>query len=106
MGWERIRASSDWSLDQLFFDQDGIPTLIEVKRAENTELRRKVGAQMLDYAANAVIYWPVDEMRGRFEQRLNDQGRDPDDEIVCRLGIEPNEIESFSQRVASQNRRI
>src|SRR5690606_13263561 len=47
-----------WSLDHLFIDQDGIPTLIEVKRSTDTRIRREVIGQMLDYAANAVAYWP------------------------------------------------
>ena len=94
-------SSGDWSLDHLFLDQDGIPTLVEVKRAENTELRRKVVAQMLDYAANAVVYWPVDVLRGRLEQRLSDEGRDPDAELRIRLGVEAEHIESFWERVAT-----
>lgn len=58
-----------WSLDHLFLDQDGIPTLVEVKRSSNTEIRRKVVGQMLDYAANAVAYWPLETIR----MRVNDQ---------------------------------
>ena len=48
-----------WSLDHLFLDQDAIPTFIEVKRSSDTRIRREVVGQMLDYAANAVAYWPV-----------------------------------------------
>lgn len=55
-----------WSADHLFLDQDAVPTLVEVKRSTNTDIRRKVVGQMLDYAANAVVYWPVDYMRERF----------------------------------------
>jgi hypothetical protein len=43
-----------WSLDHLFLDQDGIPTLVEVKRGTDTRIRREVVGQMLDYAANAI----------------------------------------------------
>ena len=43
-----------WSLDHLFLDQDGVPTLVEVKRSSDTRLRREVVGQMLDYAANGV----------------------------------------------------
>ncbi len=49
-------GSGRWSLDHLFLDQDGIPTLVEMKRASDTRARREVVAQMLDYAANAVNY--------------------------------------------------
>lgn len=39
-----------WSLDHLFLDQEGVPTLVEVKRSSDTRLRREVVGQMLDYA--------------------------------------------------------
>src|SRR5689334_20409206 len=52
-----------WYLDHLFIDQDGIPTLIEVKRSSDTRIRREVVGQMLDYAANAVAYWPVEALQ-------------------------------------------
>jgi hypothetical protein len=56
-----------WSVDHLFLDQDGIPTLVEVKRQSDTRIRREVVGQMLDYAANGVVYWPVEEIRSQFE---------------------------------------
>ena len=31
-----------WSLDHLFLDQDGIPTFVECRRAEDTRIRREV----------------------------------------------------------------
>ena len=40
-----------WSVDHLFVDQDGVPTLVEVKRQTDTRIRREVVGQMLDYAA-------------------------------------------------------
>lgn len=59
------------SLDHLFLDQDGIPTLVEVKRSSDTRLRREVIAQMLDYAANAVLYLPVEEIREKVDDDLS-----------------------------------
>ncbi len=56
-----------WSVDHLFLDQDSIPTLVEVKRSSDTRIRREVVGQMLDYAANAVLYWPIEQIRARFE---------------------------------------
>ena len=35
-------AGSRWFLDHLLVDQDAIPTLVEVKRGDNPEVRRKV----------------------------------------------------------------
>lgn len=50
-----------WSVDHLFLDQDAIPTIVEVKRSNDTRIRREAVGQMLDYAANAVVYWPADD---------------------------------------------
>jgi len=41
-------GSDRWSLDHLFVDQEGVPTLVEVKRQGDTRLRREVVGQMLD----------------------------------------------------------
>lgn len=57
-----------WSLDHLFIDQDGIPTLVEVKRSTDTRIRREVIGQIFDYAANAVSYWTIEEIKYRFEE--------------------------------------
>lgn len=67
-----------WSVDHLFLDQEGIPTLIEVKRSSDTRIRREVVGQMLDYAANAVVYWPVESIQSTFETRCAAEGIDPE----------------------------
>ena len=71
-----------WSLDHLYLDQDAIPTLVEVKRSSDTRIRREVVGQMLDYAANAVAYWPVEEVKARFDGRCRGDGLEPDEEIA------------------------
>jgi hypothetical protein len=87
-------GTNRWSLDHLFLDQDGIPTLVEVKRSTDTRIRREVVGQMLDYAANAVAYWPVDAIRNRFEALCQTQDRDPS--LAVREFIEPEtEPEDF-----------
>jgi hypothetical protein len=60
-------AADRWAVDHLFLDQDGIPTLVEVKRSTDTRLRREVVGQMLDYAANALAYWPAERIQAQFE---------------------------------------
>jgi hypothetical protein len=87
-----------WSLDHLFLDQDAVPTLIEVKRSSDTRIRREVVGQMLDYAANAVIYWPVEAIRARFDQTCQEAGTVVDEVLAKFLGphSEPGE---FWQRV-------
>jgi hypothetical protein len=77
-----------WSVDHLFLDQDGIPTLVEVKRSTDTRIRREVVGQMLDYAANAVVYWPVETIRARFESRCQADGVDPGAQLEEFLGPE------------------
>jgi hypothetical protein len=52
-----------WSLDHLFIDADGVPTLVEVKRGADTRVRREIVAQMLDYAANAASYWTGESLK-------------------------------------------
>ncbi len=74
-----------WSVDHLFLDQDGVPTLVEVKRSSDTRIRREVIGQMLDYAANAVVYWPIDTLRAVFERRCERDRRDPDTELAALL---------------------
>jgi len=70
-----------FSLDHLFLDQDAIPTLVEVKRSSDTRIRREVVGQMMDYAANAVVYWPVETIRVKFEQNCEKSGLSPEDQL-------------------------
>ncbi|MFE6165651.1 hypothetical protein ACFQ7F_42875 [Streptomyces sp. NPDC056486] len=60
-------AGTTFSLDHLFVDADGVPTLVEVKRASDTRIRREVVGQMLDYAANGARYWPAALLQRSFE---------------------------------------
>lgn len=77
-----------WSLDHLFLDQDGIPTLVEVKRGTDTRIRREVVGQMLDYAANSVLHWPLDTLRAQFGARCEVEGRDPAEVLQGLIGPE------------------
>jgi hypothetical protein len=83
-----------WSLDHLFLDQEGIPTLVEVKRSTDTRIRREVVGQMLDYAANAVVYWPVEQLRAAFATRCQTSGTPPEEEMAAHLGpnVDPDQI--------------
>lgn len=84
-----------WSVDHLFLDHDAIPTIVEVKRSADTRIRREVVGQMLDYAANAVVYWPVETLRSRFEE-----GREePEQELAELLEDVDADQEEFWQKV-------
>ena len=72
-----------WSLDHLFLDQDGVPTLVEVKRSTDTRIRREVVGQMLDYAANAVVYWPVERLVAAFEATCDAEGADASERVIA-----------------------
>ncbi|MFJ5608090.1 hypothetical protein ACIQCJ_01630 [Streptomyces sp. NPDC093221] len=67
-------GSAYW-LDHLFVDADGVPTLVEVKRASDTRIRREVVGQMLDYAANGARYWPAALLQRSFEETCAADGR-------------------------------
>jgi hypothetical protein len=56
-------APGRWAVDHLLLDQQGIPTLVEVKRSTDTRIRREVVGQLLEYAANVALYWPADKIR-------------------------------------------
>ena len=86
-------GSSRWSLDHLFLDQEGIPTLIEVKRSSDTRLRREVVGQMLDYAANAVVYWPLERVQAEFVRACEQRGESPNETLGAFL--EAAEAEPF-----------
>ena len=86
-----------WSLDHLFLDQDAVPTLVEVKRSTDTRLRREVVGQLLDYAANAVVYWPMESLRSTFEIRFKDKS-EADEEICGLVGSGVN-VEKYWQDV-------
>ena len=79
-------SAGRWSLDHLFVDPDGIPTLVEVKRREDPRARRYVVAQMLDYAANGVASWSAEHMRERFEARCARHDLDPEEEMRAAFG--------------------
>ena len=95
-------AAGRWSVDHLFLDQDAVPTLVEVKRSSDSRIRREVVGQMLDYAANGVVYWPIDQLREMFIRQCDRDGNDPAsviDDVAGDLGAE-----GFWQR-ASDNLR-
>ena len=81
-------GSGRWSVEHLFLDQDGIPTLVEVKRQNNTDLRRKVVGQMLDYAANCVACWSLDEIKAAFVATHDKSEPGPDGVLAELIGPE------------------
>lgn len=90
-------ANDRWSLDHLFLDQDGVPTLVEAKRSTDPRIRREVVGQLLEYAANAQSYWTVDQLRTRI---LEKSASEPESDFLNRtLGV--IDEEGFWQKVKS-----
>jgi hypothetical protein len=95
---DREAGAGRWSVDHLFVDQDAIPTLVEVKRSSDTRIRREVVGQLLEYAANAVAFWPVEKIRAEFEHRCEQEGFATEQALHEFLGPEADE-EEFWNRV-------
>ena len=94
-------AGGRWSVDHLFLDQDAVPTLVEVKRSSDTRIRREVVGQLIDYAANAVVYWPIGMLRATFERRLEREGSDADAELAAMLGPDTQSDGYWEQAAAN-----
>ena len=75
-----------------------MPTLVEVKRSTDTRIRREVVGQMFDYAANAILHWPAEALRGRFEARYVLSGKTPAEALADELGVEPD-VDAFWAKV-------
>ncbi|MEP9382470.1 hypothetical protein [Nocardioides sp. KR10-350] len=96
-------AANVFSLDHLFIDDEGVPVLVEVKRASDTRIRREVVGQMLDYAANAVVYWPLDLLRESLASRATAESKSVDELLAeFRPGTD---AEEFWQEVEANLRQ-
>ena len=92
--------SDQFSLDHLLVDQDAIPTLVEVKRGSNTQIRREVVGQMLDYAANASQFWTLEDLRRSFEETWGDDANERLRELLQNEDEEPD-ADAFWSEVAT-----
>ena len=90
-----------WWIDHMFLDQKGTPTFVEVKRATDTRIRREVVGQMLEYAANALRYWPAGKLRALAEERSGDNANSRLIELLDLnpAALETDRIEAFWQTV-------
>ena len=88
-----------WFLDVLLLDQDARPTLVEVKRGSNPEVRREVLGQMLDYVAHAERYWPVGTLRERCEAAHDGREGGFEGALAALLGEDEPDADAFWERV-------
>ncbi len=88
-----------WSLDHLYLDAQGMPTLVEVKRSSDTRGRREVVAQMLDYAANAKLSFGVEMLVGWMEGNGRENNSTVSEILSNVLGVD--DPDAFWQLVAT-----
>ena len=92
-------SDSRWSLDHLFVTREGVPVLVELKRAVDTRLRREVVGQVLDYAANASIHWQAGTIARSFAKTAG-----PDAESALAAFLGDADQDAFWQQVDSNLR--
>ena len=99
---ETSDSGARWSVDHLIIDQDAVPTLAEVKRGSNPEIRRAIVGQLLEYAAHASKTWSAVELRRTFEDSVETKGDDPN-EVLGRLLQTDGELDAdeFWENVAT-----
>ena len=99
---EPPQTGARWSVDHLIVDQDAVPTLVEVKRGANPEIRRSIVGQMLEYASHAASTWTGDELRRTFEDSCHVRGGDPEEalEELLQTGDAPD-ADDFWQEVTT-----
>lgn len=89
-----------WNIDHLFVTREGVPVLVEVKRASDTRGRREVVAQMLDYASHGAIAWTGEYLCTKFRDTATSYGHDDPDQYL-REFLGEEDPETFWRRVVS-----
>ena len=99
---ESSGGSARWAVDHLLIDQDAVPTLVELKRSSNSEIRRAIVGQLLEYAAHASETWSAEDLREEFERKASEQGRDAQFELaeLLKSDDEPD-MDEFWQNVST-----
>lgn len=101
-------AGARWSVDHLFLDDEGVPTLVEVKQSSNTQIRREVVGQLLEYAANFTNHWSAERIRNSFESAWRDKGRAPEE--VLQEAVGASDAEAFwatvDERITARRLRL
>lgn len=105
----RDQRSALWSLDYLFLDRDGVPTLVLVRRRSDVLTRYELVGRTLAHAATLTDCWPSQQIRARFEEDCARNGDCPRSAVREFLGVAGDAAESsvdeFWQRV-ERNFRI
>jgi hypothetical protein len=83
----RGASGQQWSADHLFVDDEAVPTIVEVKRSTNTQLRREVVGQLLEYVANLRASTSADGLRSAYEQMILGRDGEPEVSLQQALGV-------------------
>lgn len=83
----RGASGQQWSADHLFVDDEAVPTVVEVKRSTNSQLRREVVGQLLEYVANLRASTSADELRSAYEEAVLARDGDPEVSLQRALGV-------------------
>lgn len=88
-------------LDNLYITPEGYPVLVEVKLWKNQEARRKVVAQILEYAKDFAAL-PYEEINTQIRKQIQDKkwGQNPLHEIVSGYVANPPAEANFVDRVS------
>lgn len=70
---------------------------LDVEKGTNTDIRRNVVGQLLDFAANAVIDWPTKIIKASFEAQCHEDGKSPERELERPLGVDADLAEFWTK---------
>lgn len=65
---DEMDGANRWSLDHLFVNSKSVPIFVEVKRSNDPRIRREVVGQLLEYAANATSFVPIERLVQKFDE--------------------------------------
>lgn len=90
-----------WTVDHIFVDQHGTPTLVEVKRRSDSRLKRDVVGQVFNYVAFAAAFLSGGALRRLLEARFDGDAEETDQIVRDFIG-EESSPERFWQEVGQR----
>jgi hypothetical protein len=61
-----VPGVDQWSSRHLFLNRDGVPTIVETRRAADVAANGDLFGRAVLYAANAPVWWPLDFLKNTF----------------------------------------
>jgi hypothetical protein len=78
--------SPRWSVQHLFLAGDAAPTVVETLRAGDARAHGDLFGQILYYAANAALWWPVESLKAAFASEHASPGLDEEEALARVVG--------------------